>query len=57
MTAEELRFEAQRLRQELAKWRGRSIEVCEVACQLCRSADPDLCRHCRIEKIRREATE
>ena len=43
------------LRQDCARWRGRCIEACEMACQLCRAADPDLCRYCRVERILKEA--
>ena len=46
----------QDLRQDCAKWRGRAIEAAEMACQLCRAADPEMCRYCRVEKIRTEAT-
>ena len=46
----------QELIRELAKWRGRAIEAAETACQMCRASDPELCRHCRMEKIRQEAT-
>ena len=45
----------QDLRQDCAKWRGRAVEACETACSLCRASDPDLCRYCRMEKIRQEA--
>ena len=40
---------------ELALWRGRAVEAVEMACQLCRNNDLELCRHCRMEKIRKEA--
>jgi hypothetical protein len=43
------------LKTELAKWRGRAVEACETACQNCRNTDLDLCRYCRMEKIRQEA--
>lgn len=43
------------LRNELAKWRGRSVEAVEHACLLCRNTDLDLCRYCRMQKIREEA--
>ena len=43
------------LKQELAKWRGRAVEAVEMACQACRNTDLDLCRHCRMDKIRKEA--
>ena len=45
----------QDLKLELAKWRGRAVEAVERACMLCRHADLDLCKHCRMEKIRQEA--
>ena len=45
----------QTLTREVAKWRGRAIEAAEMACQQCRHADLDLCKHCRMEKIREEA--
>lgn len=45
----------QELKMELAKWRGRAVEAIETACQNCRNNDLDLCRHCRMEKIRKEA--
>ena len=45
----------QDLRQDCAKWRGRAIEAAEMACNYCRRSDPELCRHCRMEKIRKEA--
>ena len=44
------------LKQEIAKWRGRAVEAAEMACSMCRNNDLDLCRHCRMERIRREAT-
>ena len=47
--------EKDQTKQDLMKWKGRCLELCETACQLCRACDPDLCRHCRVEKIRREA--
>lgn len=43
------------LKQEVAKWRGRAVEAVEQACQSCRNTDLDLCRHCRMDKIRKEA--
>ena len=43
------------LKMELAKWRGRSIEAVEMACMKCRNTDMELCRFCRMEKIRKEA--
>ena len=43
------------MKQELARWRGRAIEAAEMACSKCKVADLDLCRHCRMEKIRQEA--
>ena len=43
------------LKNELAKWRGRAVEAAEQACMLCKHSDLDLCRHCRMEKIRQEA--
>jgi hypothetical protein len=43
------------LRNELAKWRGRAVEAVEQACLLCRQTDLELCRHCRMEKIRKES--
>ena len=43
------------LKQELAKWRGRAIEAAEMACSKCKMTDLELCRHCRMEKIRKEA--
>ena len=43
------------LKMELAKWRGRAIEAVEMACEQCRNNDLDLCRYCRMEKIRKEA--
>lgn len=45
----------QELRQDCARWRGRAIEATEMACQHCRASDPELCRYCRMEKIRKEA--
>ena len=43
------------LTQDIAKWRGRAIEACEMACMHCKKTDPELCRYCRMEKIRKEA--
>ena len=43
------------LKRELAMWKGRAVEATEQSCQLCRHSDLDLCRHCRMEKIRKEA--
>ena len=43
------------LKLELAKWRGRALEACEMACGNCRNNDLELCRYCRMEKIRKEA--
>ena len=43
------------LKMELAKWRGRSIEAVEMACTKCRNNDLELCRYCRMDRIRREA--
>lgn len=43
------------LKAELAKWRGRAIEAAEMACMKCRNTDLELCRFCRMEKIRKEA--
>ena len=45
----------QDLTKETAKWRGRAVEAAEVACELCRASDPEQCRYCRMEKIRKEA--
>ena len=45
----------QELKQDLARWRGQAVEAVEQACSNCRAADLDLCRHCRMEKIRKEA--
>lgn len=45
----------QDLTKEAAKWRGRAVEAAEVACELCRASDPEQCRYCRMEKIRKEA--
>ena len=44
-----------KLKQELVKWRGRAVEAAETACMQCRAADPDMCRHCRMDQIKREA--
>ena len=43
------------LKKQLTFWRGRAVEAVEAACQNCRNNDLDLCRYCRMEKIRREA--
>lgn len=43
------------LRNDLAKWRGRAVEAVEYACSMCRNTDLDLCRYCRMQKIREEA--
>jgi hypothetical protein len=43
------------LKMDLAKWRGRAIEAAEMACSKCKMTDLELCRHCRMEKIRKEA--
>lgn len=43
------------LKAELARWRGRAIEAAEMACMKCRNTDLELCRYCRMEKIRKEA--
>lgn len=48
-------LEIKSLKQELAKWRGRAIEAAEMACSKCKMTDLELCRHCRMEKIRKEA--
>ena len=45
----------QQLKQDVAKWKGRALEAAEVACQLCKHTNLDLCKHCRMEKIREEA--
>jgi len=45
----------QELKQDLARWRGRAVEAVEQACSTCKAADLELCRHCRMEKIRKEA--
>lgn len=45
----------QDLIREVALWRGRAVEAVETACQHCRNNDLDLCRYCRMEKIRKEA--
>ena len=45
----------QQLRQDVAKCKGRAIEAAEMACQQCRHSDLELCKHCRMEKIREEA--
>jgi predicted metal-binding protein len=45
----------QQLMQDIAKWKGRAIEAAETACQLCKQTDLELCKHCRMEKIRKEA--
>lgn len=42
------------LKTELAKWRGRALEAVEMACQGCTNNDLELCRYCRMEKIRQE---
>ena len=56
-------LQLQRMRQELAKWKGRTLEACEEVCMLCgKYAHPEdeegveLCRHCRTKKIKEEAT-
>lgn len=43
------------LKQELALWRGRAIEAVEMACTNCGNNDLELCRYCRMERIRKEA--
>lgn len=45
----------QDLIREVALWRGRAVEAVEMACQNCRNNDLELCRYCRMEKIRKEA--
>lgn len=45
----------QELKRQLSFWRGRAVEAVETACQQCRNSDLELCRYCRMEKIRREA--
>ena len=45
----------QQMTQDVARWKGRAIEAAEMACQQCRHADMELCKHCRMEKIREEA--
>ena len=45
----------QQLKQDLAKWKGRALEASETACQLCKHTNLDLCKHCRMEQIRKEA--
>ena len=52
---EELEKTIQELKKELAIWKGRAVEAAEQSCMLCRHSDLDLCRHCRMEKIRKEA--
>ena len=43
------------LKMDLARWRGRAIEAAEMACGKCGNTDLELCRHCRMERIRKEA--
>ena len=43
------------LKKQLTFLRGRAVEAVEAACQQCRNNDLELCRYCRMEKIRREA--
>ena len=43
------------LKQQISFWRGRAVEAVETACQQCRNSDLDLCRYCRMERIRKEA--
>ena len=31
------------------------VEAVETACQQCRNSDLELCRYCRMERIRKEA--
>ena len=45
----------QELKRQLTFWRGRAVEAVEQACQCCRNNDPDLCRYCRMDRIRKEA--
>ena len=50
-------LEIQGLRDEVKKQRNRAIEVADLACQMCRASDPDMCRYCRIDKVRKEAAQ
>ena len=43
------------LKQDIARWKGRAIEAAEMACMHCRQTDPELCRFCRMQKIRDDA--
>jgi len=45
----------QQMTQDVARWKGRAIEAAEMACQQCKNVDLELCKHCRMEKIREEA--
>jgi len=47
----------QRLQHDLARWKGRAIEVAQEACTICKAyADPeeDDCKICRMKKVQEE---
>ncbi len=47
----------QQLMREMAKWKNRALEVCEIACFNCEEYASKECAECRIPKIREDATE
>lgn len=53
----EIMDEAFHLRQELAKWKNRTLECAQRACEECSEYTQKNCEKCRIKKIREEALE